>query len=87
MGRIYLIRFEDGMLPTASDVVPGYLQASTDGELDITDPSAPTLYCGGVWREIEVASLLHRGIADYFFSTPFALSYVCKYLKTEAQMA
>lgn len=57
MDKIYLIHFNDGMMSTASDVEPGVFQAANDGELDIidiTDPTIPTLYFNGVWREIEL---------------------------------
>jgi len=57
MGKIYLIHFNDGMMQTAVNVKRGIFQAANEGELDIidiTDPTTPTFYADGVWREIEL---------------------------------
>lgn len=59
MDKIYLIQFNDGMMHTASDIQASVFQAADEGELDIidiTDPTLPTLYANGLWRNIELNS-------------------------------
>jgi len=57
MDKIYLIHFNDGMMHTACDVQPSVFRAANEGELDIidiTDPTIPTFYYNGIWREVEL---------------------------------
>ena len=62
MGKIYLIHFNDGLMQTTVNVEHSFFEAANEGELDvidITDPTTPTYYSDGVWREIELAYKLN----------------------------